>query len=238
MQNNAFIIVSYSTLSSHPVPPPEVARYVDQQLWTQLRLAVDTASTNANLTACLGEWICCLITFCWCIFCVHPFIFDNLREGELRREVNNINYSRFNGNPAISVSPGAGLQINTALVAAGNIQIHTITINQPPPIIVSAYDQAQPASYKPSDPVEAYAVPIDQSNASANPNEVTEVILDASNPSSGYANQGSTVRTMTVTLPANVYPYAVLRVQSPEGLQVSVTAPKDAVAGKQIRVQY
>lgn len=78
--------------------------------------------------------------------------------------------------------------------------------------------------------VEAYAIPITGSSQtvhapSNNPGLVVASIVDTSAHADRAAvpTQASTVRHMTITLPENVYPYANLRVVSPEGLQVSVS---------------
>ena len=127
----------------------------------------------------------------------------------LFRELSNINYTRFHGNQVFSVSPGVGIQVNIS--------------NSRAVPMASTYSQTRESTPLPAS-VAVYAVPLVPSSSSqtdsshSHGSPIPAIAFDSSSSQSNPP----TSRFMIVTLPPGIYPYALMRVQSPEGQQLSV----------------
>jgi hypothetical protein len=57
--------------SVRAVVPEALNGFVSQAQWDGICARLRAVDDDATVKACLGEWACCFLTGCFCIFCGH-----------------------------------------------------------------------------------------------------------------------------------------------------------------------
>ena len=70
-----------------PQLPTQLVGYMTQSQWEQITSKFRRYDTDATFISCAGEWVCCLCTGFFCIFCCHPFFHNLLVTDNLEKYV-------------------------------------------------------------------------------------------------------------------------------------------------------
>eukprot|EP01031_Cornospumella_fuschlensis_P033433 gene33433-40444_t len=215
------IVVNHGEILS-PHMPNSLLPYMDAGQWQAINASMNSVTSQATCLICMVEWGICLV-FCFpCIFCCHGCLTKSFLDGNWQSECRKLNNSLFAGRPVLH-GMGSSLTVNTDMLQPAPQMI----IQQHSPMYAPAVMTAQP--------VMATAVPIQD-------NQVTYKEDETNRPSApdlpAGSSFGSSTHTMTVTIPPNTPPGALLTVSSPTGQMVQVQVGPQHRPGDQITVQY
>lgn len=91
-----------SLLSKNAVPP-ELQGYIDRDVWADIVRRMFYIQRDGEAAACCIEWMVCLFTGFFCIFCCHPAITACMSGNDAVQTERDLNYRYFGGAPVVQI---------------------------------------------------------------------------------------------------------------------------------------
>mmetsp|Transcript_23226 Transcript_23226/g.21111 ORF Transcript_23226/g.21111 Transcript_23226/m.21111 type:complete len:235 (+) Transcript_23226:50-754(+) len=231
------VFISYEVILSGGPMPEGLREVISQDLWSNLRAAVNDANNDANSNACLGEILVCVCCAFPCIFLCHFCFFTALKESDMREKLRVFNNVYFGGSLVLTVQSEKGIMLNTDLISPFTINrtLSPIIHVQSATVPVSLYANAQYMDDF-NAPSEAVAVPYNSDNQyiHSDDNKPIETVAYLAPESVSISPK----RTIKVIVPDDVQPGQQLQVRTTDNLTVMITIPEGVVPGQQIVVEY
>lgn len=202
----------------NPMMPTLLIGVMSPLTWTTICRSIADAYREANCIACACEWCICLLFLFPCIFLCHPCFAEIFNQ--LNSKCAQLNNIHFEGRPVLCAYNRMEITINTDLIHSSFVSAQAYS----QPIVVEASTNYTPAM--------AHV-----HSTNMNPLvEATTVANMSSHPHAG--SYAPPAQQMTVTIPPDCHPGAELLVQAPNGVNVNVRVPYNAVPGQKITVNY